>query len=111
MAKLFITDQRMLLLMEWAIQIGIAENQSQYMEMIGFSRTNINNIRNSHQHFTREHILKACELTGASADYVFGLTNLRLRKPPRKGIELLKEAVGAVEQDLKRTRYHTQNGI
>lgn len=105
MAKpLFITDERMLQLMEWAVQTGVAENETAFMAAIGFSRTNITNVRAGRQSFTREHILKACQLTGASADYIFGFTSQRLRKAPRRALDQLKEAVQAVELDLKNHR-------
>lgn len=95
--KLFISDERMLLLMAWAIDEGIANTETEYMEMISFPRTNISNVRKGLQSFTREHILNACTLTGASADYIFGFTNKIARKNGAKPIQLLKEAVMAIE--------------
>lgn len=100
--KLFISNERMLLLMEWAIQTGIANNERDYLQQIGFPPTNISNARTGHQSFTKEHILKACEITGASADYIFGFTSQRLRKPARKSIDMLKETVHAIELELKK---------
>jgi len=104
MPKLFISDERMLQLMEWAIADGIAVNQADYLEKIGFTRTNISNTRKGQQGFTKEHIWNACQLTGASADYIFGFANTRLRKPERKPMEQLREAVRAVDLELKSRR-------
>lgn len=91
----------MLALMEWAVANGIAKNESQYLEKIGFPRTNIRNIRINHQGFTRDHIYEACKLTGASADYIFGFTNVRSRQTPSNPIVQLKEAVAAIELSMK----------
>jgi hypothetical protein len=100
--KLFITDERMLLLMEWALKKELASTETEYLEKISFPRTNISNVRKGIQSFTKEHIRNACELTGASADYIFGFQNSMMRKQPKKGIDLLKEAVLSVELELKR---------
>lgn len=94
----------MLQLMNWAIEDGLAKSQNDYLEKIGFTRTNISNTRRGKQGFRKEHILNACKLTGASADWIFGFTNTRLRKPARKPVELLREAVRSVEAELKSKR-------
>lgn len=104
MAKLYITNERMLKLMDWAIQEGVSPNESEYLTTIGFPRTNLTNVKSGRLSFTKEHILNACELTGASADYIFGFTNVRARKNSKQPIELLKEAVMAVETEFKRRR-------
>ena len=91
----------MLLLMEWAIQKGIAPTESAYLELIDFPRTNIRNVRIGHQSFTKEHILKACKVTGASADYIFGFTNVIARKRPEKPMEQMKLALHALELEMR----------
>jgi len=99
--KLFIADERMLQLMEWAVQKGIVETETEYWERIKFGRTSISNVKQGTQGFRNYHILNACKLTGASADYIFGFTNSMLRKAPIKAIDLLKQAVSAVEHEIK----------
>jgi hypothetical protein len=101
MPKLFISDQRMLQLMEWAVKNEIVSGETQYLEQIEFARNSIVKVREGSQGFTKHHILNACKLTGASADWIFGLTNDMMRKAPKKPIEFLKQAVLAVEQELK----------
>lgn len=91
----------MLKLVAWAIDNSIAENETEYYEMIGFTRNNISLVRQGIASFTKEHILEACRITGASADYIFGFTNTMQRKKPAKAMDLLKEAVAAVDQELK----------
>lgn len=100
--KLFISNDRMLRLMDWAIGNGVARNQSDYLEQIGFFRTNLWKIKNGTQSFTVEHILNACTVTGASADYIFGFTNKMKRKDEVDPINMLKEAVLALESEYKR---------
>jgi len=101
--KLFITDQRMLLLMQWAIQTGIAKSRREYLLKIGFEPANMSNLnKTGKQGFTKHHILKACEITGASADYIFGFTSIKLRRATRKPIDQLKEIVGAIELELRK---------
>ena len=102
--KLFITNERMLALMKWAIDAGHAETETDYLKKIGFPRTNIRNVRVGSQSFTKEHIHKACALTGASADYIFGFQTNLMRKPPKKSVDLLKEAVMAVEADFSKRK-------
>lgn len=113
--KLAITEERMLLLMNWALSNDIAENETDYLEQISFPRTNFANIKAGRQRFTRDHIHNACKLTGCSADYIFGFQNTMLRKQSRKAIDLLKEAVMAVDLEIKQkdknTRYRTQNTL
>lgn len=100
--KLFIADERMLLLMEWAIQKGIVDTETEYWERIEFARTSISNVRSGTQGFRTYHILNACRLTGASADYIFGFTNVIERKTSPQPMNLLKQAVAAVEQEMRK---------
>lgn len=91
----------MLKLKDWAIQVEKFRNDSEFFEAIGFLQNNIHSVRNGSLSFTKEQIQKACLATGASADYIFGFTNTMQRKKPAKAMDLLKEAVNAVEQELK----------
>ena len=99
-SKLYITNERMLKLMDWYLQQGRADNETQYMELIDFPRSNINNVRGNIQFFTREQIYNACKLTGASADFIYGFTNVMMRSPGKKGIDQLREAMVTVELEL-----------
>lgn len=100
--KLFITNERMLQLVAWSIDNGIADTETEFYEKIGFTRNNISLVRSGATSFTKEHILEACKITGASADYIFGFTNTMQRKKPTRAMELLKEAVSAIDQELRR---------
>lgn len=96
-----ISDQRMLALMDYAIKEAIALNESQYLEKISFPRTNIGNVKRGHQSFTRDHIYEACKLTGANANWIFGLERNMMRKPAKDPIEQMKEALVSLEQERK----------
>ena len=98
--KLFISDERMLKLMQYAIENGYADSESEYMEKINFQRTNILKVRAGIQGFTKEHIHTAAHMTGANINWIFGIESNMMRKPPVKAIMLLKQAVTAVEDEL-----------
>jgi hypothetical protein len=100
--NLFITDKRMLMLMEWAIDNKKATSETEYMEKINFARTNLSNVRKGLQSFTKEHILNAAVLTGANINWIFGLESNMMRKPGKSAFELLKEAVVAVKGELEK---------
>ena len=97
METLHIYDNRMLDLITWALRAKIAPNESTYLAMISFPRTNISNVRKGKQSFSREHIKNACQLTGANANWIFGLETNMMRKPAKGPIEKIKEAVMEIE--------------
>lgn len=94
----------MLILMDWAIRNEFANNETDFLEKIKFPRQNIANVRACRQSFTKEHIFNACELTGASADYIFGFTPKITRRSSKNSLELLKEATMAIESEYKKNR-------
>ena len=109
--KLFISDDRMLQLMEWAIRKGIADGETDYLDKIDFARNSMPKVRQGIQGFTKIHIQNACKLTGASADWIFGFTNIMMRKPSTDPIEFLKEAVVSIEEELNKRSFSTVNKI
>jgi hypothetical protein len=97
-----VTDDRMLKLMAEAIKRGIAANESQYLGMIGFARTNISNVRAGRQSFNKDHIQKACEVTGCNANWILGLDSTMMRKPAKSPLDRIKEAVIELEASAKK---------
>jgi hypothetical protein len=94
-------DKRMIQLMEWAVRNNIAPTESEYLEKIGFTRTNLSNIKKGIQGFTRDHIRNACILTGASADWILDITETMFRKAPASSpVQTLRQAVAEIEQQL-----------
>jgi hypothetical protein len=100
--KLFISDARMLALISHAIEINLVASERQFLQSIDFNVSNITNIRNGNQSFTKEHIYNACKFTGASADWIFGFNSEMKRKKTDKPIKILKQAVAMIEQELKK---------
>jgi hypothetical protein len=94
-------DKRMIQLMEWAVRNNIAPTESEYLEKIGFTRTNLSNIKKGIQGFTRDHIRKACLLTGASADWILDIDKSMFRqKAEHNPVKLFRQAVAEIEQQL-----------
>lgn len=92
----------MLTLMDYAVNVlKVAKSDRQFLELIGCAPTNLSNIKKGRQGFSKDHIQKACEITWTSADYIFGFTSEIFRKKTVTGIDLLKQAVIAIEADLK----------
>lgn len=83
-SKIDTPEQRMLTLMQWAVGARIAETEYQYWAAIGFNPKAISNIRTGRQGFTRAQITAACKLTGASADWVLGITKTMFREGTAK---------------------------
>jgi hypothetical protein len=102
--KLFISDERMLALMKWAIDKGISESERKYLESINFPRQNIGPVRQGKLGFTKDQILNAAKITGANINWIFGLEGNMLRKPSKSSIDLLKEAVVTIEQEMKKKK-------
>jgi hypothetical protein len=103
--KLFIADQRMLELMTWAIaqeDKKLPSTQGEYLDLIGAKSGNIGALKKGIRGFTNEQILAAAKLTGANLNWIYGLEKNMFREGKSKtAIDLLKEAVKAVEQELQ----------
>lgn len=99
--KILPTDEKMLVLMDYAVRSGIVDTEMSYCEQIGYARTNLSNVRKGLQSFRIEHVRQACILTGACADWILGLEKQMFRKPGKTTLQALKQAVAAVEFDLK----------
>lgn len=98
MAKILaIHNQRMLKLMAATVLSGKVDSESEYCDKIKYAKKNLFNIKSGHQSFTIEHIINACRFTGANANWILGIEANVMRKPGKKALELLKEAVLAVE--------------
>lgn len=103
--KLATSDQRMLELMEYAVRHGIAETETQYWEKISFNRGNLSNVRKGLQGFTREHIRKACLLTGANANWILDIDGPMFRDQEGKTVlQLLQEATAMLEAGQEKGR-------
>lgn len=104
MGQLCMWDQRMLNVMEYCIsnQVNGITTQKAWCEAIGFEPTNINNIKKGVRGFSKEHLSNAGDVLGVDMNYLFGLTDIMFRKTATiSPIDMLKQAVKAVEQDYQ----------
>ncbi|WPV66327.1 hypothetical protein [Chitinophaga sp. LS1] len=100
--KLFIADERILQLMEYAISTDIVDTQKEFLNEIGFGANNLGKLRNGERHFTPDNILKAATMTGANLNWIFGLEKNMLRDGKKHtAIDLLKSAVIQLESELQ----------
>jgi hypothetical protein len=99
---LFVSDRKMLELMEWAVSIGLASSERDFLQQIGFTPNNISRVRYGFQSFTKEHIYIAAKVFGANLNWLFDLEPNTLRNSKMKTPkEMLRDAVAAVEPYLK----------
>lgn len=89
--KLPISDERMLVLMAYAIDKGLAKNETEYLNLIVFPRNSIWNVKRGTQSFTRDQIYNACKLTGANANWVFGFETQMMRKEDKDPVKRLMQ--------------------
>lgn len=103
MAKtIFISDERMLQLMSWAINNDIAKDETDYLSQIEFVKNNLEKVRNGTTGFTKRHILNASVLTGANINWIFGLESNMMRKPNKSIIVRLKEITTELEAQKRK---------
>jgi hypothetical protein len=100
--KLFIADERMLKLMEYAISTGIVGTQKEFLDTIGARAGNAGQLRDGTRGFTVEQILEAAKLTKVNVNWLFGLEKNMLREDKKtSAIDILKSAVMAVDIELR----------
>ncbi len=92
----------MLKLLDHMIKSNVAKNLGDAAEHIGFNNANMWKVKRGKNKFTVDQIEAACRITGASADYVFGLTATMMRKPARRPIDQIREAVQTLETMLSK---------
>lgn len=108
MSKLPIYDARMIQLMNYCIAQKKVTNKREFCQSIGFTPSNIYQVRpkrgsnDKTQSFRMEHFINACHKYGVSMDWFAGFTSDMKRKPSPNALQLLKQAVVAVENELKR---------
>lgn len=104
MAYKDISDKRMDYLMQWAIDKGLAINETEYLKKIQFPVTNLSNLRNGQAGFTKKQVSLACQLTGASADYIIGFTNVPFRSRKPNTVDILKETILVLQTEIKKRK-------
>jgi len=69
----FISDIRMLELIDILKQSEVIRFTQEFCDAIGFKKQNIRNVKIGLQHFTPEHIRKACLVYNRDANWIFDL--------------------------------------
>lgn len=104
-AKTF-TDKRMLQFMDFVVhnQIKKVDSDRKFLQSIGYTNSNnIRLIRNGHQSFRLEHVLKTIQLYGPDANFFFVKNHHQIfnNKEKIKPLMVLKEAVSIVESHIE----------
>ena len=81
----FISDRRMLELIELLKTENKIRFTQEFCDAIGFKKQNIRNVKMGAQHFTPEHIRKACKAFKRNANWIFDLE----REPVRDKISIM----------------------
>lgn len=102
MAKLTIWDERMLLLMRHCIDKELVNSQKEFLSAIGFSETNLRQVKLGSQSFRIEHFVAAAKKYKINTNWFFGLEENMKRLNGKSALEVLKDAVRAIEADYKR---------
>lgn len=100
--KLAIWNERMLLLMQHCLDKGQVESQKDFFEVIGFTETNLRQVKLGSQSFRIEHFVTAAKKYKINMNWFFGLDENMKRLNGKNALEVLKDAVRAVEAEMKR---------
>lgn len=104
-AKLPIWDQRMLILMDHCLSTELVASQKEFLISVGMIPTGIRQVRKGIQSFTLEHLFAAGRKYNINMNWFFGFDDKMSRgKNDLNPLLLLKEAVVAVELEIKRRR-------
>ena len=104
--ELDIVDQRMLDLMEYCVATryqGIA-SKGEWCRIIGIRVQYMDNIKKGTRKFTRDQLAAAGRKIGANMNFLYGLSSEVLRKDKRTPLEMLQEAVKAIETEYGKPR-------
>lgn len=102
--KLFITDERMLELMQYCIANNIQgiTTIKEWATLVGIEPTNIHNVREGVRRFTVDQIMAACKQFSTPPDFIFGFSTQIIRSGKTiSPMQLLKIAVRGVEVELQ----------
>lgn len=97
-----IWNKRMIELIDYAVFNKMADNQTDFLKLIGISSVkNMYQIKSGKQSFRHEHFMNACIKFGVSMDWFYGFTNVMKRTVSSKSksdpIQLIKDALVILE--------------
>ena len=99
--ELHTTTKRVLKIVKHLIEAEKYETLPDIMEAMGMNPKNAWKLENGYTNLTLDNIIKFCDLTNASPDYLFGYSNIMFRGKQLKPLEMMKQAVKAIEEELK----------
>lgn len=87
---------------EYALTNNLAGTQKELCDKIGLRQQNLADIKSNKRSFTHEQLIELLRLTGASADWVYGLSgNMFREKKTKKPIQQFNEAVAVIKELVK----------
>jgi hypothetical protein len=99
---LSIHNSRMFELLKYAKANGIISTDKEFAEAIGITRPNLVRAANGNGNFTVAQMIAACELTGASMDYICGFQDHMMRKSAAiTPVQLMEEALRLLKSSPK----------
>lgn len=80
-SELFVSDQRMLHVMAWAISEKEKDvtTEKAFCALVGFNFRNLPKVKTGAVSFTKEHILRCAQVFGTDLNWLFGLGNTMIR--------------------------------
>jgi len=97
--KIPIWNQRMILLMKHCKESGLVHTQKEFFESIDFAETNLKDVRKGIRSFTLVQVITAAKKYNINMNWIAGLDNEMKRRKSVKSLDLLKEAVKAVQAE------------
>jgi hypothetical protein len=94
-------EGRMYEVYEYALNNNIVATDKEWCEKIGMVQQNFTRVKSGRGSYTVQQMIEACKLTGASLDYVAGLSKTMKRN------ETKLSAVQMIEEGLRRIKSNT----
>lgn len=91
-------NHRVLKLVEDLVKAGKFLSEAEALTAIGFNKNNRYHLREGNTTFTHDQVYEIIKLTGADANWIYGISKQRLRSEKRLSpIQRIKEAVAELE--------------
>lgn len=99
-----IWDERMILIMQHAIDTKICETQKEFFDTIGFRATSLAQVRAGDHSFRHTHILAVAKKFGVNINWIYGLEANMIRELKRKHnpVARIRESLIEIEAAMKR---------
>lgn len=97
--EIFISDQRMLQVMDWAISGNVRDVKTKrdWCDKVGFGFTNLPKVKAGKQSFTKEQLLNCAEIFNIDMNFLFGLSDIMIRAAQPTALDMLRDVVHIME--------------